>query len=277
MIDEEKAGPVRLLGVAGYQDRSNDVVYCGPRLQNEGQDTVVYFGGDIQDFKESMESHRDNKNYVTWSLDNTALILQATFPNSHIIVVRPSKMEYKTFSCFQNFVPSGNCGVPHHIQMHHCLQHLDTLIANIGNQVNKPLNHDLTIIGFSKGCVVLNQCLYEFSTMKEKDEFVSRIKNMFWLDGGHSGGKNTWVTSKPLLQTLANFGINVHIHVSPYQVQDDRRPWIKKEEKIFYTTLRNFNACVQRRVHFGDLPPSIVQHFSILNEFYEGHSTEDGT
>ena len=51
MIDEEKAGPVRLLGVAGYQDRSNDVVYCGPRLQNEGQDTVVYFGGDIQVLK----------------------------------------------------------------------------------------------------------------------------------------------------------------------------------------------------------------------------------
>ena len=84
-----------------------------------------------------------------------------------------------------------------------------------------------------------------------------------------------WVFLSRVL--LVFVGINVHIHVSPYQVQDDRRPWIKKEEKIFYTTLRNITACVQRRVHFGDLPPSIVQHFSILNEFYEGHSTEDGT
>lgn len=69
-------------------------------------------------------------------------------------------------------------------------------------------------------------------------------------------------------------GINTHIHVSPYQIQDERRPWIKKEEKIFYSTLMKLNAPVQRSVHFSDMPPSILQHFRILNEFTKAHSSD---
>lgn len=35
---------------------------------------------------------------------------------------------------------------------------------------------------------------------------VSRIKHMYWLDGGHGGGKNTWITSRSLLETLCRLG-----------------------------------------------------------------------
>lgn len=71
----------------------------------------------------------------------------------------------------------------------------------------------LILIGFSKGCVVLNQLIYEFhylKTLTPDDStmmaFVSRITEMFWLDGGHAGGKNTWITSRSLLETLTRLG-----------------------------------------------------------------------
>lgn len=73
--------------------------------------------------------------------------------------------------------------------------------------------NNLTLIGFSKGTVVLNQFLYEFhylKTLTPDDEtsmnIVNKIKDMYWLDGGHSGGKNTWITSRPLLETLTRLG-----------------------------------------------------------------------
>lgn len=72
----------------------------------------------------------------------------------------------------------------------------------------------LILIGFSKGCVVLNQLIYEFHYLKTLTpddstmlSFVSRITEMFWLDGGHAGNKNTWITSRSLLETLTRLGI----------------------------------------------------------------------
>lgn len=45
----------------------------------------------FQDFTENMNSHRDNKKYVKWNLENVACLLRTKFLDSHIIVVRPSR------------------------------------------------------------------------------------------------------------------------------------------------------------------------------------------
>lgn len=37
-------------------------------------------------------------------------------------------MEFKTFSCYDNFVPCNNCGAPEHTPTHHTLQHLERLL-----------------------------------------------------------------------------------------------------------------------------------------------------
>ena len=79
----------------------------------------------LQDIPEKMESNRDNKNYIKWNLENTALLLRESFPQSHIVVVRPMRMEYSTFSCFDNFVRGNNAGIPDHTPMHYSLQHLE--------------------------------------------------------------------------------------------------------------------------------------------------------
>nr|CAI5819715.1 unnamed protein product [Callosobruchus analis] len=316
---------IRLLKVRGFEDRCNDVVYCRPLNPSEQHPSSisVFFGGDVQDFTENMKSHRDNKNYLKWNLENTAKLLQLHFPDSHIVVVKPSQMEYKTFSCYKNFVESNSCGVPEHSDNYNGIRHLQKLLDNIsdrlkamsdedyeaaikisqealveseqtpahsttadeGNSENDRLtadseeaivnieNCELRLIGFSKGCVVLNQFLHEFkyylatAENLEKPDLLTRIKDMYWLDGGHNGGKNTWITSKSLLATLATLGIRAHVHVSPYQIQDDRRPWIGKEEKLFSENAKKLGVAISRTVHFKDIPPALNVHFDILKVF----------
>jgi Uncharacterised protein family UPF0565 len=96
-------------------------------------------------------------------------------------------------------------------------------------------------------------------------KLVSRIKHMYWLDGGHGGGKNTWITARSLLETLCRLGIAVHVHVTPYQVQDDHRPWLRKEEKQFTDLLKKLGCTgMSRTLHSGDSNMSnLFTHVSI--------------
>lgn len=50
--------PLRLCGVTGYDGRINDVVYCYPSVRTDSHTAVIFFGGDVQDFTENMETHR---------------------------------------------------------------------------------------------------------------------------------------------------------------------------------------------------------------------------
>ncbi|KAJ0177595.1 hypothetical protein K1T71_006468 [Dendrolimus kikuchii] len=314
--------PLRLRRVAGFEGRLNDTLFQ-PAANLPTQQTLVFFGGDVQDYPEIMQAHRDNRNYLKWNLENTARMLGHTFPNKHILVVRPSRIEYKSFSCYDNFVPNNNAGVPEHTPTHNALHHLEIafqggdqgsslLVHSLTPLSNASIHHQcgeqsksngaakghtshqkpetdfskwkeklslegsrLTLVGFSKGCVVLNQLLYEFHythTLTPGDShmmrFIQRIDDMYWLDGGHAGGKNTWITSRSLLETLTRLNMNIFIHVSPYQVLDEGRPWIGREEKAFTGMLKKLGAKVQRYLH--DQPGmthSLHMHFEVLANF----------
>lgn len=91
---------------------------------------------------------------------------------------------------------------------------------------------------------------------------------MYWLDGGHGGGKNTWITSRSLLETLCRLAINVHVHVTPYQIQDDHRPWIRKEEKAFTDLLKRLGASFDRHLYPSEAnSTNLFTHFEVLNRF----------
>lgn len=84
----------------------------------------------------------------------------------------------------------------------------------LDEKIDPHLNmNNITLIGFSKGCIVLNQFLYEFHYLKTATadnvlQIVSKITDMYWLDGGHSGvEKNTWISSRDLLETLTGLGM----------------------------------------------------------------------
>ncbi|XP_062972272.1 mitochondrial protein C2orf69 homolog [Elgaria multicarinata webbii] len=127
-----------------------------------------------------------------------------------------------------------------------------------------------TLIGFSKGCVVLNQLLHELKEAKrDKDinAFIKNIKAIYWLDGGHSGGSNTWVTYPDVLLDFSQTGISVNAHVTPYQVFDTMRAWIGKEHKRFVQILEELGVNVNSQLHFADEVSSLDNHFRVHEVF----------
>ena len=130
----------------------------------------------------------------------------------------------------------------------------------------------VVLVGFSKGCVVLNQIVHELASVTVGvdpglRDFVSRISAMFWLDGGHSGESNTWITDEKYLYHLATHIRSIRVHVTPYQIQDSTRPWIGKEQKIFVDKLRSLGANVKVKVHFQDKDASLAYHFKLIESF----------
>ena len=87
---------------------------------------------------------------------------------------------------------------------------------------------------------------------------------MVWLDGGHNGGADIWLTDKKILQTLVDLNIQVDVRVTPYQVNNPNRPWIGKEEKLFRNILTRLGAQLKRTLYFEEEPPSIENHFRVI-------------
>jgi len=253
---------IQTQSVTGLQDRVNDIVWLDTRkienvTSHDNDKVVVYFGGDVQDLEVNMSKHRDNKNYSHWSLEKTAMLLSKAFPETFIALVRPSRMEKGTFSCYDNFVRSNSVGSPEHSTDHGALIHLSQLLVNLGLNPN---TWSLTLVGFSKGVVVLNQLIRELRVTQEDP----RIINIIWLDGGHNGGKDIWPTDRQLLQSFMERNIRIHVRVTPYQVQNSNRPWIGKEEKLFTSYLSRAGAKIERKLYFNEEPASIENHFRII-------------
>ncbi|XP_045516073.1 mitochondrial protein C2orf69 homolog isoform X3 [Pieris brassicae] len=275
--------PLRLRRVSGHEGRENDILFHPPRSKPPTPETLVFFGGDVQDYEEVMQAHRDNRNYVRWSLENTARLLSEHFPTKHIVVVRPARIEYKSFSCYDNFVPSSNAGVPEHTPTHSALHHLEKLLQEVGSRIKAmPVRQLCEAVvslfsddveqscsrkdGDSNGATKCDAVKGESDD--DDAQFIERIQSMWWLDGGHAGGKNTWITARSLLETLARLDVNVYVHVSPYQVNDEGRPWIGREEKTFSSLLHRLGAKIERYVHAeGSTRYSLNTHFNVLANF----------
>jgi Uncharacterised protein family UPF0565 len=58
------------------------------------------------------------------------------------------------------------------------------------------------------------------------------------------------------------------VHVTPYQVQDDHRPWLRKEEKAFTDLLKRLGCNITRTLHSNDSNISnLFTHFEVLENF----------
>lgn len=126
------------------------------------------------------------------------------------------------------------------------------------------------LIGFSKGCVVLNQLIHELDHCKDDETlkiFLSSISEIYWLDGGHVGGQGAYITEDDKLKNLKKLGCRIIIHVTPYQINDPMRKWIGEEEEKFVTKLKELNANVIEYRHFTDDIGMIQNHFKVLTLF----------
>ena len=67
-----------------------------------------------------------------------------------------------------------------------------------------------------------------------------------------------------------NKNIKIDIRVTPYQIEDEDRPWIRREEMIFSTTLQAWLGPEQvRRKVFSPGEKTILGHFRVLDTFEE--------
>lgn len=285
----------RLVAVPGSEpSRANDLLLLRPDAE-EGRDAsepwdgnrhVVFFHGDIQNFQEEMALQPEGAQWLTWSLEQVALTLGRRFPGRYVWVVRASRMYLHKFSCYHNFVESNMFGAPEHLPYSvdfGAFHHLRSLLGHAMERAHLPhplqpqagadgipSGFSLTLVGFSKGCVVLNQMVYELAGARadpQMSHFVKCISDMYWLDGGHPGGSETWVTDKQVLKELASSGVSVHAHVTPYEVCDPMRAWVGREHGHFIKTLEEFGACPSNKLHFEDEPASIENHFRVIQEF----------
>lgn len=230
-----------------------------------------------------------NAQYLEWNLEETADLLAKRFPEALIMVVKPKTMYLNTFSVFSNFVLMSESGTPAHTEDHGGLHHLVKLHRNILRRLQTqesannaslqtgsckkdscPSDTPVTLIGFSKGCVILNQFICELHMAdvdKDIKTFLTNVKSMYWLDGGHNGGSNTWITDKALLKRLSAFRFELFTHVTPYQVLDPIRAWIGEEQKLFVKELKELGANITHFHHHFDRKPSIENHFDVLKLF----------
>lgn len=249
-----------------------------------------------------MEAHRDNGRYIQWNLENTARLLHTKFPRGVIFVIKPSDMLLQTFSVYKNFVECEDNGSPNHHSGYGGLEHLTKLYQSLlsilaqnhneqscDQKESHDMSHDqqlshgpesfdttelptipVSLIGFSKGCVVLNQLLYELDSTDGNPDikiFIEKIKAFYWLDGGHAGGSNTWINKDDLLDRLTALKCKINVYATPYQVQDEMRKWIGKEEKKFVEKLKRFKADITETRLFMQEPGSIENHFKVLEQF----------
>ncbi len=240
----------------------------------------------MQNFQQEMALRPDATPWLSWSLERVSLTLGQRFPGCHIWVVRASRMYLHKFSCYKNFVESNLFGAPEHSPDYGAIRHLRALLGHsmqraglpnplpplsgTSNPGPLPAGFTLTIVGFSKGCVVLNQIVYELAGAQADPElrlFLDSVSDMYWLDGGHPGGSETWVTDKCALGELASSGVAIHAHVTPYEVCDPMRAWVGREHRQFIKTLEDLGACLSQKLHFEDEPASIENHFRVIQEF----------
>jgi hypothetical protein len=250
-----------------------------------------------------MNSSKENRRYHRWNLVSTGEILCRRFLDCSIAVIRPNEMKDGTFSRwdqsidllifyslsenrFSNFVPkTTEYGDPISYDTTNLisLHHLRALDEQITKQTMSRSSSDITIVGFSKGCVVLNQLLHEltaFRMMKTSDDlstFISRIRAIIWLDGGHNNGERTmfWPTDENLVSTLDHFQIRTEIFVTPFQI-NPTNPYkkyhteqYKKFSELLLCQSSNLskNNNMTNKILFADEPPSIDKHFQLLTEF----------
>ncbi|XP_076825192.1 mitochondrial protein C2orf69 homolog [Clavelina lepadiformis] len=302
-----------LFDIEGVEGCQNTVAYAPPKnpvgcdntqssqlpKREEFKGHVIFFPGDIQDFTDKMKQNYQCRDYVDWSYENTINLICNKFPHSHVWLLSPSKKAYNTICVYKNFVKSKSVmGVPSHRQNYFGLNHLELIMKNAINKIlpNKPYDQDylkqecpIIVAGFSKGCIVLNQFLYEVSSFdpcceiepneeetdtlkfdKPNIDFLNRIKMLMWLDGGHSGEEDNWVCDENVIRALLKSPLSkadFHIHVTPYQVRDAHRPWKGESEAEFVRLLKENGLHVEEKLYFEEENPTIDLHFRILLEF----------
>ena len=228
---------------------------------NDDLNYVIYFGGDVQDFKESMIERYTFNEYGHFCLESILKMLQIKFPKSSIMIIRPCKMNGH-ISIFSNFIANVDTygqSVPSYKNGNGCKHLLEILSQLTANNKNKQMR--LHLIGFSRGCNVLNQLIYETAEQNVKNKQIANslfchVHSIYFLDGGNGGKRKTLPVDSNVIQNFIQNVIKVngfrfHIYGTSYQWMDAERPWIGKEQQYFTSFIKqSLLSKLQKKSYF---------------------------
>jgi hypothetical protein len=125
-----------------------------------------------------------------------------------------------------------------------------------------------------KGCIVLNQLMYELDSIMSQSESaaekqtISRCRSVYWLDGGHNGTTETWLTNAKVVENMKKHLpslCHIHINVTPYQMKNTIK---KRHEKAFEQNLIHNQLSYSRKLLFENDDHSIENHFRVIELFH---------
>jgi hypothetical protein len=142
----------------------------------------------------------------------------------------------------------------------------------------------IILCAFSKGCIVLNQIcneaiyltryLNECSSYDERSyheklsAFSNCVRQIIWLDGGHCGTSNAWITNDQVIDMINRMKWHCYVYVTPYQIKS-RKQWAVEEYKIFLQLLAKSNVKFKNTYYFesNEDDYDIETHFEVLSHF----------
>lgn len=230
------------------------------------------------------QQYSETAQWSEWCLENMLTLLHSRFHHSNIWIIKPAKMLRNIYSSFHNFLQCSIVGTPENTEYYGAITHLHLLLLNGGKSVGVEVDSlPLVLVGFSKGCVVLNQIVHELDHVLHDDHhhsasngavgdfddhaFLKLVKEIYWLDSGHNGESGAWITREKDIKALVSLGAELHVHVTPQQVSDPHRMWIGEEHTMFLEELKRLGATVYDKCHFKLQPRSLENHFKVLNKF----------
>lgn len=276
------AGLLTLNNVAGLGGRRNTLlVTLGKNVDatttNLAQlPVVVYFGGDVQNTQAKMEGAYDGYIRDLYSYESILAKLRERFEDSSIILVAPAK-HVDGFAHYENFFNTvDNYGTPEYLfNDAGPVKHLVELVRNGQKQyasirklrsTQTGVEQRLILVGFSKGCTVVNQLLISASSAGAIDSMKDfKLDEVILLDSGHCGHAGAYINdtkhlvrfeSRQPLFRLASIG------ATHYEL---RKTWINKELPRFVEQLEGLGVRVKQATFAGG---NLRDHFEVHNALW---------
>lgn len=156
------------LNIEGIQKLKDKLMIKLMDNQDENHTTIILFPGDVQLSYQEMESDKATKEYQHECYEETIKTLYLKYPNTNIIIIRPTRRDLVIISEFDNFYIAGKAILHLNRLLNNTKKVLENgkllfLIIDFKIQVNYGKN--FILMAFSKGCVVLNNIISDFGSL----------------------------------------------------------------------------------------------------------------
>ena len=245
------------------------------RCEGQAKEAVLFFPGD------RMESDDELVQRLT-DPDGMLDVLEKKYPIRDVMVVQPTRYEppgqANAYACYDNFLERSTwTGDPigYHTEQGKGLKHLAAILQEAETKHGMVEDLPVTLIGFSKGCVVLNQLLTELAVLVDGGSNTGlrsrgRIHAIHFVDAGLNR-PGAYPTDMDVAQYLATNGAHVYFHGTPRQWNGLTRAWILEEKSRSLALLRELGVVVTERLYLEDrCYDDHAAHFEIL-ELFDPH------